>query len=304
MIRAIVIAMRALVLVTLVGCSFDPQALGVDASSGTAGGDASGATTDAPHTGSGSNGSGSGSGSGGGSAAPCYAPDQSQLALCLELDDADLVSNKTDATALDGSPGHHDAMVLGSQVTTRDVPATSQAETLLTSEESVPTTILPEDSTDFDLQQLTLMMWVEPTSQPATGVTWGLLEKANQYLIGLDDDGNVFCEVENTDGVIATSVGDSVPVNAWSLVACTYSGADLCTLVLPDGSGDTAQLRCESSSSNPTLATGSGNALVVGSRINAAGTYDHVVGAVDSVRIFGRVLSQVDICTGGGRTNC
>src|SRR5580704_14524586 len=182
MIRAILIAMRALVLVTLVGCSFDPQALGVDASSGNTGRDASGVTADAPNTGSGSN------GSSGGSAAPCYAPDQTQIALCLELDDADLVSNKTDATALDGSPGHHDAMVLASQVTTRDVPAASQAETLLLTETSAPTTILPQDSTDFDLQQLTLMMWVEPTSQPATGVTWGLLEKANQYLIGLDDD--------------------------------------------------------------------------------------------------------------------
>jgi Concanavalin A-like lectin/glucanases superfamily len=308
MIRARLIAMRAVVLVAIAGCSFSPQnaSAPVDAQGSIDAG--STMMIDAPAHGSGSgsgtgSGSGSGSGSsGGGSAAPCYAPDQTQLELCLELDDADLVSDKTAATALDGGPGHHDAAVTNSDVATRTVPTTSQAETMLVSEESTPTDIIVPSSTDFDLQQFTIMMWVDPTSTAPNMATWALVEKADQYLVGLDDDGNLFCEVEGKSGDIASSVGDNVPLNTWSLVACSYSGSSLCVLVLTGASGGNAQLHCENGASD-MLGSGSVG-LAVGSRFDGTTTYDHVVGAVDSVRIFSRVLSQQDICNGGGRSGC
>ncbi|HEY1547086.1 MAG TPA: LamG-like jellyroll fold domain-containing protein, partial [Kofleriaceae bacterium] len=256
--------MRALVLVTLVGCGFDPSpAMSVDASSGNTGGDAS-MTIDAP--GSGSSGSGS-SGSGSNGVAPCYAPDMGGIVLCLELDDADLTGNT--GTALDGAPGHHDAMVTDSDATTRSVPAASQAETISTTLEAPQVTIQAENSGDFDLQQFTLMAWVEPTATPESGNSYGIIEKYNQYLLAIDDDGDLLCEAQGTDD-IGISVGDVVPQNSWSLVACTYDGTHVCTLVLPGGSGDSAQLHCEDGPDPATLETGSTNGPVIGGRYDGS----------------------------------
>jgi hypothetical protein len=301
MIHGTLSAMRAIVFVTLVGCSFSPsRALGVDASSGN-GGDANGdGSHDAPGTGSGSSGSGSGSSGSGGGNAPCYAPDPSGLVLCLEFDDADLTGNS--GVARDGSPAHHDATVTNSDVTTRTVPASSQAETISTTLTAPQATIQAANSGDFDLQQLTLMAWVEPTATPESGNAYGIIEKVDQFLLAIDDDGNLLCEVQGTDD-IGVSAGDNVPVNAWSLIACTYDGNNVCTLVLPNGSGDSAQLHCESGPTPATLETGSTNGPVIGGRYDGE-VYNRLYGSLDSARIFNRVLGQKDICTAGGRTNC
>ncbi len=298
MIHATLSAMRAIVFVTLVGCSFSPSpALNVDASSGNAGGDANGVGShDAPGSGSGGSGS-NGSGSGN---APCYAPDTSGLVLCLEFDDADLTGSS--GVARDGSPAHHDATVTDSDVTTRAIPMSSQAETISTTLEAPQATIQAANSGDFDVQQLTLMAWVEPTATPESGNAYGIIEKADQFLLAIDDDGNLLCEVQGVDD-IGVSAGDNVPVNTWSLIACTYDGNNVCTLVLPGGSGDTAQLHCESGPTPATLETGSMNGPVIGGRYDGE-VYNRLYGSLDSARIFNRVLGQKDICTGGGRTNC
>jgi hypothetical protein len=295
-IRATLIAMRAIVFVTLVGCSFSPsQAHDVDASSGNTGSDAS---TVAIDSGSGSGGSGSG-GSGSG-AAPCYAPDTTGIVLCLELDDADLTGSN--GVARDGSPGRHDATVTDSNATTRSVPASSQAETISTTLSAPQATIQTPNSGDFDLQQLTLTAWVEPTATPDNDNTYGIIEKSDQYLLAIDDDGNLLCEVQGTQDV-GVSTGDSVPLSTWSLVACTYDGNNVCTLVLPNGSGDSAELHCESGPDPATLVTGGSNGPVIGGRYEGI-VYNRLYGSLDSARIFNRVLSQHDICVSGGRTNC
>ena len=277
--------MRAAVLTALVGCGFSPPAssLGGPADAPMLSSDAHVAMPDAPV----------------GSAA-CYAPDMTGIKLCLELDDSDLVGS---GIARDGSPGRHDATVTDGDVTTRPIPASSPAQLISTTTAAPQATIQTADDPDFDLAALTLMAWVSPSATPDSIDTYGLIEKRNQWVMELDSDGDLEClfavgSANSTVGPAAISV----PLDEWSLVACTYDGTRACAFVATGGSG-TGQQECLSLDID--LASTTDHGVMIGSRWDSTlGVFNHLYGSIDSARIFDHALSASQICLGGGRTGC
>jgi hypothetical protein len=221
---------------------------------------------------------------------PCFAPDSTGLVLCLELDDQPFT------VAKDGSGKAHDATVSNATTMTRDVPTTSQAAVI-----AIPTTIETAYSTDFDLAAFTLMAWVDRTDTPTETNTYGLVEDYGQYLSAIDAQGNFECIVQASNGDVLTAPGPAVPESEWTLTACTYDGTQLCGYVWPGGSGSTTPA-CTTMS--PTLATAVGRGILIGARYDGEEPYNHLIGGIDSARIFDHALTGQQICTGGGRSGC
>jgi len=265
---------RAVVAIALAGCGFSPGASS-DARNGVIDADLGGLEK-AP-------------GSEPLPVAPCFTTTTDGLVLCLELDDPGL------ATAKDGSGLHHDAIISATNVATRDVPATSQAAQIIS------TSIIDVDeSPDFDFQTLTLMAWVHPEGTQAAGGQYGLVHNRGQYYMSIDDQGRVFCAIES--GVTAyVRPGDIIPLNTWSVAACTYDGSTMCSYVFPAGS--TASGVC--GSVNKTLNTTFTDGLSIGSIATQGGGHTgHLAGKLDAVRVFSRALTKTEICTSAGISGC
>jgi|HubBroStandDraft_6_1064221.scaffolds.fasta_scaffold128578_2 hypothetical protein len=278
--------MRALVLAAIAGCGFSPHEAQVDASL---------ATRDAPgslvHT------DASASSPDAEPPAACYAPDITGIELCLELDDPDLTGS---AIARDGAPGHHDATMTNGLPITRTVPTSSPAQEISTTSGASQVDIQVPDSTDFDLPAFTLMAWIDRTATPEDDMAYGIIERSNQFLMYIDDEGGIDCSIGSSgeNGVL----GDIVSLNTWSLIACTYDGSQVCALLMSGGSG-TAEQECEDVGA---VNVGSAsNGPVIGARYSTSeGMFNHLYGSLDSARIFNRALSASEICVGGGRSGC
>jgi hypothetical protein len=278
--------MRAAVLAALAGCGFSPPASSVAAS------------VDAPPMVVGSDGGNVIMPDGPPVMAPCFAPDMSGIKLCLELDDANLVGS---GVAHDGSPGRHNATVTDGDVTTRQIPASSPAQLISTTVGAPQVTIQTDDDPDFHLSQLTLMAWVSPSSTPDSTDTYGLVEKHDQWVMDLDDNGDLECVFQDGANTVSPST-ISVPVNAWSLVACTYDGNQACAYVAT-GSAGGGSSQCKSLGID--LEANTEHGVMIGSRWSPTlGVFNHLYGSLDSVRIFDHALSASQLCVGGGRTGC
>lgn len=266
----------------LAACSYTPPAggeLGVDAETGQLPGDPpppepdAGVVLDAPPQ------------------VTCTTSDSS-LVLCLELEDQDA------QVAIDGSGKGHDAAVSNATATTRDVPATSRALALSTS-----SAMMIGDTPDFDVQRLTISAWVRRSSLPASGQRFGVVDLGRkQAALAIDDSGHVVCMVR-TDFDIWVGTGGTTAVNQWSLVACTYDAPELCMYVFPNGSA------------TPTVECGNTDGEPLDTSINAGGTIGALFdtanqpvsklnGAVDSIRVYGRPLTQTQLCNANGLTGC
>ncbi len=216
----------------------------------------------------------------------------SSLKLCLELEDP------STSLAVDGSGKQHDAAVSGATATTRDVPETSRALTLGGS-----AAIMIGDSPDFDLQTLTISAWVRRTGSPASGQRFGVVDVGRkQAAMALDDQGRVVCMVR-TDFDVWVGTGGATAVNEWSLVACTYDAPELCMYTFKNGS------------SNPTKECGDTDGEPIDMSVNAGGTIgalfdtsnqpvSRLSGAVDSIRVYGRALSESQLCNANGLSGC
>ena len=220
----------------------------------------------------------------------CHAPDTTGIVLCLELDDTGLTAAK------DGSGLGHDATVANVSAITRPLPATSQGAQIVSS-----SVIQTADSTDFDLQTFTLMMWVHRENTPGSNGEYALIDIYDQYRMRIDDQGKLSCVIETVSNIYPLEFS-SIPLDDWSLVACTYDGANVCGYVF-DATANTTQGSC--SAISKTLDTGGDQGVSVGSLNQGDATYvDHLAGKLDSARIFSRVLTQQEICIGGGLTGC
>jgi hypothetical protein len=284
---ATLIAMRVLVLAAVAGCGFNPGNGSSDAPIN--------ATSDGPID---SNGMAVHLDAPGSSGPACYAPDPSGLLLCLELDDTNLSGS---GVAHDGGPLHHDATVTNGQPIMRTVPSLSPAQQIGTSEASTLTTIETPNSSDFYVQAVTLMAWVSPVDTPEAEYT--LIEKSQQWTMYIDDDGELECMFQSGDNVDG-AIGATLPVGSWSLAACTYDGSNACAYVEAGSSGNN-QKQCQGIEIGQ-LNGENVHGVVVGARWDTTGSAidDHLIGSIDSVRIFDRALTETEICTGGGRTGC
>lgn len=216
----------------------------------------------------------------------------SSLALCLELED------QSTAVALDGSGKGHDAAISGAIATTRDVPATSRALTLSSS-----SSVMVGDSPDFDLQTLTIAAWVRRTATPANNQRFGVIDVGRkQAALAIDDDGNVQCMVR-TEFDIWVGTGGATAVDEWALVACTYDAPDLCMYVFRNGSA-TPSVECGETDGEPIDVSVNAGGAIGALFDNLNQPVSRLAGAIDSIRVYGRALTQKQLCTAGGLTGC
>jgi hypothetical protein len=221
----------------------------------------------------------------------CTTSDPS-LTLCLELED------QSAGVAIDGSGGDHDATVTNATATTRDVPAASRALTV-----GSASSIMIGDSPDFDVQTLTISAWVRRSATPSFNQRYGVVDVGRkQAALALDDQGRVVCMVRTAQD-IWVGTGGATSVNEWSLVACTYDAPELCMYTFKGGS------------SNPTVECGETDGAAIDMSIDAGGTIgalfdtsnqptSKLAGSVDSIRVYGRALSESQLCTANGLSGC
>src|SRR5258706_5680812 len=216
----------------------------------------------------------------------CEVADAS-LVLCLEFNEVGLAGA---ANAIDGSGKHHDAALSNIGVTTRTVPATSQAITLTSSTDIT----LPMHS-DFDLQHFTLSAWVKRNALAEMGV----FDTGKQYTISLfNADGSVECAVSHQTTTSGFANGSPTASGEWDLVACTNDGAQLCSYSFRNGS-KTPTVKCLAYTQS--IDTGIGLGTTVG---EWAGGGSHFTGALDQVRVYNRALSASQLCVQGGLSGC
>ena len=214
------------------------------------------------------------------------------LALCLELEDS-----STDV-AIDGSGKQHDAAITSATATTRDVPETSRALTLGTS-----SAVMIGDSPDFDLPTLTISAWVRRTATPGFNQRYGVVDVGRkQAALAIDDDGNVVCMVR-TDFDVWVGTGGATAVNEWSLVACTYDAPELCMYVFRNGSASPS-VECGNTDGQPLdMSVDAGG--TIGALFDAANQpVSKLRGDIDSIRIYGRALTENQLCTANGISGC
>jgi hypothetical protein len=221
----------------------------------------------------------------------CTTTDTS-LKLCLELED------QSTGVAIDGSGGNHDAAVTNATAATRNVPVTSRALTVGSS-----SSIMIGDSSDFDVQTLTISAWVKRSATPSFNQRYGVVDVGRkQAALALDDQGRVVCMVRTAQD-IWVGTGGATSVNEWSLVACTYDAPDLCMYTFKGGS------------STPTVECGQTDGAAIDMTVNAGGTIgalfdssnqpiSKLAGSIDSIRVYGRALSESQLCTANGLSGC
>jgi len=209
------------------------------------------------------------------------------LVWCLEFDEANLASAPK---AIDGSGKNHHPSIANIAVTTRTVPAASQAITL-TASSSIT---IPKPS-DFNVQEVTLTAWIK--REAATEI--GVIDTAFQYTLSIEGANHtVQCAIASTSGTAVEYLGVSATaLDEWDLIACTYDGAQACTYSYRNGSPN-VQMGClnRNSSTATNGSTSSAGEWTDGTR--------HFIGSLDQVRIYNRALTWQQICQAGGLSGC
>jgi hypothetical protein len=220
---------------------------------------------------------------------PCSAPDPSGLMLCLEFDD-----NVADGTLYDSSPARLHAAASGLAPAMRDVPAVSPAAKV------APDAVVrvPEHAALDRDAAYTFAVWVRPDALPGEGAVYGLLDHEQQYAMLIGH--SVGQPIENRcvhTGVARYEWTENLPAAAWSFLACTWDGTELCAY---RWSSPTDHERfCH----QPTIApaTTGAHGLAIGHLSDSGGAHSRLDGALDSVLIFDRGLSQDQLCSVIGR---
>jgi hypothetical protein len=217
----------------------------------------------------------------------------SSLKLCLELED------QSTSIALDGSGQAHHAQITGATAAERDVPAISRALNVNGS-----SAIMIGDSPDFDVQTLTISAWVKRSATPSFNQRYGVVDVGRkQAALAIDDQGRVVCMVRTSFDTWAGTGFAATAVNEWSLVACTYDAPELCMYTFKNGS------------SNPDVECGDTDGEPLDMTVNAGGTIgalfdssnqpaSKLAGSIDSIRVYGRALTENQLCTANGLSGC
>jgi hypothetical protein len=146
-------------------------------------------------------------------------------------------------------------------------------------------TALVPDSPSLDVTAgLTLELWVWVDRLPPIGDRAGLVDNNGQYGMFLAPNSQVRCVVGS-----ATAIGLTIPIEAWTHVACTYDGT---TIQLYQAGAAGPFLNA----SNQLRTTGV-DGLGLGQDVPSG---DHLDGALDDVRVWGRPLSADEICAQAG----
>lgn len=213
------------------------------------------------------------------------------LSVCLEFEDPVL------GTAVDGSGRGHDATVTGATALMRDVPAVSKAIGV-----AAGTTIRVAETTDLDLPEVTVAAWVQRVGTPSSGQRYGVLDiGTRQTAISIDDQGRAICSVKD-DANIWVRSGGTTGSGEWAFIACTFDAPELCTYVFRNGS-TTPSVTCGNTDGDP-LDTSDTNGMLVGALFSNGNPASRLAGAIDAIRVYGRALTETELCNSAGLTGC
>ena len=133
----------------------------------------------------------------------------------------------------------------------------------------------------LDGPAITISLWVSPRNIPGPGMRAGLVDNDGQYGLFVYENGMVRC----------TTAGRSVEANAvlqaftWSSLTCTFDSNGMS--LWHDGR------QIDSSNVSGALST-AGNMGMSIARNTPSG--DHLIGRIDNVRMWSRVLPAGEIC--------
>jgi len=214
-----------------------------------------------------------------GATAQCDVTGDSSLQLCLTFDH--------DPTVQDLSAGAHPTTI-AEAVTRIDRNTTTSAVALTESSK-----LHFADDPKFDVTLLTIDMWIAP-APGATSTHSGLLDNNTQYFLTYEMDGKIRCGI----GGKAVTSSDSIPASTWRHVACTYGiNGELRVYVDGDRSG------CLDV--DMAIPTGGTDGIAIGASYSVSGSFaEHYVGGIDAVHVYGRALSDPQVCALAGHTSC
>jgi len=215
----------------------------------------------------------------------CSAPETTGLVLCLEFDD-----DVQDGTLDDSAPGHHDAVTTGLSPATRTMPSPSPAALIGAS--SV-TRVADDPVLDRDAAY-TFAAWVRPDALPAEGSVYGIIDHEEQYamLIGHSIGGTVENRCVHT-GVAKYEYTENLTAGAWSFLACTWNGTELCAYRWT-ADGDHEHY-CHVPAIKPN-ATGS-HGLAIGHLSEEGDAHSRFGGALDSIQMYDHGMTEDQLCT-------
>lgn len=149
------------------------------------------------------------------------------------------------------------------------------------------------ESQDFDVQDLTLDVWMSADARPGGGKHEWIADNNMQYFASYEDDGSVRCGIGNT----AVTSKTVVPTKSWHHVACTYAaqGQELRVYVDGDLAG------CVDA--NP-IPQGGHDGLAIGANYGAGGYRENFVGQLDMLHLRASALPASDICSAANRSGC
>ena len=128
----------------------------------------------------------------------------------------------------------------------------------------------------LNVAQLTIDMWIRPSSIPAAGTRAGLVDSGNRFRMFLHPGGLVRCATTGGPS-LETTAANAVSAGAWAHLTCTYDGTTMRIYV----DGADAGMVMQAS----TIPTGAG--MVIGQNNPSGENFD---GTIDELRIFGAVV--------------
>ena len=140
----------------------------------------------------------------------------------------------------------------------------------------------------FEKDTSTGEIWIKVAALPSSGRTT-LLDLQSRFGIFLVADG-VRC-----NGQYGEVTAGTITPNEWMHVACRHSPVNGEELFI---NGE--QIACTNDQSGSGAATP--QPFFIGA--NSPGGGDELTGSVDTVRFFGRALTDLELCTAAGRENC
>jgi len=145
-------------------------------------------------------------------------------------------------------------------------------------------------STKFDVAQLTIEAWIQPSTLPAPTKIAVVLDVDNQYALWITDTGAVTCDLKGSTR-LSTTV--TVPILAWSHVACTYDATAIARIYV---NGSVAVTR---NGTHDLVMTGP--AMAIGGNSPSGSP---LVGLIDQVRLLSVARSGPQICSDAGQSSC
>ena len=144
----------------------------------------------------------------------------------------------------------------------------------------------------------TLAAWVKPDTLPAASTARGVMDHEGQYamIVGAAPNGVINNRCQHT-GVSKFEFTEGLPASVWSFLACTWDGTQLCAWRWTSATDH--QRWCHLPISKPAASGAEG--LAIGHLSSDGVAHDRFDGALDSVQVYARSMSEGQLCDLAGQ---